>query len=263
MTPAPQRRRLRRLLPVAASIVWALAFVSPVAAQADPGPQRNGRCGATAADALGWGPPEWGDDFDSSDSLRQWDLYNGPGHVGNGVRTPDAIKVADGAVTITGDAKGNSGGMARWPGREYGRWEACARASAAAPSYHAVLVLWPDSERWPEDGEIDYMEILDPRRQTVTAAVNRFRHSDQLLKQLNFIQSVDIDATQWHSWAVEWTPAAITGYVDGVQWFQTSSINIPNGPRGLMHPTIQLDNFGGDIGAGGEMSVDWIRQYPV
>ena len=32
---------------------------------------------------------------------------------------------------------------------------------------------------------------------------------------------VKIDATQWHNWAVEWTPKDVTAYVDGKQWWHT------------------------------------------
>jgi licheninase len=44
----------------------------------------------SAAHLLGWGRPNRVDDFD--DELGpDWDVYGGPGHVGNGRRTPDAV----------------------------------------------------------------------------------------------------------------------------------------------------------------------------
>jgi licheninase len=176
------------------------------------------------------------------------------GHAGNGRRTPDAVKVSDGELTITGDDAGNSGGMAlKGPGQMFGRWEVCAKSTPAAPAYHSVLLLWPDAEDWPVGGEVDFMEIADPTRQTVSAAVH-FGPDDQRREQ--FMQ---IDATQWHSWAVEWTPDRIATYVDGVQWWETTdTAHFPPRP---MHLCLQLDNFGGDTRGGGHQIVDWVRQY--
>ena len=133
-------------------------------------PNSNSNCPVTSADLHGWGASNRSADFTDSSSLAAWNLYNGPGHAGNGRRTPSAVSVANGLLTITGDAEGNSEGMAWLPGQTYGRWEACVKSPPASPNYHSVLLLWPDSENWPSDGEIDFMEILDPERQEVTAS---------------------------------------------------------------------------------------------
>jgi licheninase len=71
---------------------------------------------------------------------------------------------------------------------------------------------------------------------------------------------VPIDATQWHSWAVEWTPDRIVTYVDGVQWWETTdAAHFPPGP---MHLCMQVDDFSGDLRGGGQQIVDWAREYP-
>ena len=69
-----------------------------------------------------------------------------------------------------------------------------------------------------------------------------------------------LDITQWHNYAVEWTPDGIRGYVDGVQWFSsTDSSTLPPGP---MHATIQFDYFpDGGSPQPSEMQVAWMRQY--
>jgi licheninase len=158
-------------------------------------------------------------------------------------------------MIITGDAQGNSAGMAWNPGQMYGRWEVRVKSPVASPNYHSVLLLWPDAEDWPAGGEIDFMEIFDPTRQNVSASLHYSR--------LNQVDSanITIDATQWHNWAVEWTPQKITIYVDGVPWASTT--NTAHFPPRPMHLCIQLDNFGGDISQGGQMIVAWARQYPV
>jgi hypothetical protein len=218
-------------------------------------PNSNGNCPVTSADLHGWGAPNRSADFTDSSSLAAWELYNDPGHAGNGRRTPSAVSVANGPLTITGDAEGNSEGMAWLPGQTYGRWEGCVKSPPASPNYHSLLLLWPDSNNWPADGEIDFMEILDPARQEVTANIHFWPEPEDP----QAYATVSIDATKWHSWAVEWTPARIAGYVDGRQWFEATT-HVPQGP---MHVCIQLDNFGGDISDGGQEIVDWVRQYPA
>jgi hypothetical protein len=245
-----------------------VASAPPAASGADTPSDSN--CPTTAAETLGWGNPNRADDFDDSASLGRWKLYQGPGNGGNGRVTPNALSFANGLLTITGDPDGNSEGMAWTPGQLYGRWEACVRSTPASPNYHSLLLLWPDSENSPakgnvpNDGEIDFMEILDPARQSVTASVNHVpagvAPDDPRYAGLhNFHAKVGIDATQWHSWAVEWTPDHVAGYVDGRPWFEATDHIPPNS----MHLCIQLDNFGGDISAGGQEVVDWVRQYPA
>jgi glycosyl hydrolase family 16 len=243
-----------------ACLVLALVLASvPTPSAAEPG-SFGGPCTRTAAELDGWGSPDRSDDFNDSSSLDGWHMYDSVGHAGNGKRTPDAVSVVDGVMTITGDANGNSEGMAWLPGQLYGRWEACVSSPHASPNYHSVALLWPDSENWPDDGEIDFMEIVDPSRQNVTASVLHVDWRDRIRDRAeNFHTQLNIDATQWHSWAVEWTPTRVAGFVDGAQWFSVTD-HVPQGP---MHLCIQLDNFGGDLSQGGQQLVDWVRQYPL
>ncbi len=161
-------------------------------------------------------------------------------------------------LTIDGDADGTTGGMA-WSdsSQKYGRWEGRVRAPASDPSYNALLLLWPTAENFPVGGEIDFMEMTDHTRQKT----NLFLHYGEDNSQVQ--GSVDIDATQWHNWAVEWTPKGVTAFVDGKQWWHTDDTSIL--PPGPMHLTIQLDWFpkgGGDVKPS-EMQVDWVRQYAL
>jgi licheninase len=238
----------------ACTVLAAVACAGPFmpAMRADSG---DGNCPTTAAATLGWGSANRSDDFTGPSSLSGWQIYDGPGHNGNGRRTPDAMSVSDGALTITGDAKGNSGGMSWNPGQFYGRWEVCAKSSPAADAYHAFLLLWPDDDDWPAGGEIDFMEIVDPARQESEFWLH---HGPEDKREYSNLRA---DATQWHSWAVEWTPGRIAAFVDGSKWWETT--NAANFPPRRMHLCIQLDNTGGDTGNGASMSVDWARQYGI
>ena len=242
--------RIAAAVAVVASGALALETLGP-AATAD----EDSHCTDTAARAYNWGEPNRSDGFTSASSLSGWSVYNGPGHNGNGWRTPLAVSVEGGSLTITGDAHGNSGGMALNSGQLHGRWEICARSAPSAETYHAVALLWPDAEDWPVGGEIDFMEIVDPGRRSVEGFLHH--GPDNQLEQ----GSVAVDATRWHSWAVEWTPESLVFFVDGRPWWETRNAAIL--PPRPMHLCLQLDNFGGDTSPGGQMQVDWVRQYPL
>ena len=132
------------------------------------------------------------------------------------------------------------------------------KSPVADPTYHAVMLLWPDAENWPVGGEVDVMETSDGTRQKTDFFLHYGKEDHQLHGEKV------IDATQWHNWAVEWTPTRITGYVDGVAWFSTTRTDaLPPGP---MHLALQLDWFPGSGSAAvqqSEMQVDWVRYYPV
>ncbi|MFP5021476.1 glycoside hydrolase family 16 protein [Pseudonocardia phyllosphaerae] len=204
-----------------------------------------------------WGAPNKVDDFDSGD-LSGWNMYDGPGHAGKGRRSPDAASVKDGILTINGDENGKTAGMAWVDGsQKYGRWEGRVRAPKSDPTYNALLLLWPTAENFPVGGEIDFMEMTDSTRQRT----NMFLHYGEDNSQEH--GEVAVDATQWHNWAVEWTPDHVTAFVDGKRWWTTSKKDIF--PPGPMHLCIQLDWFpkgGGDVKPS-EMQVDWVRQYPL
>ncbi len=211
--------------------------------------------GTTAAAKYGWGTPDRQDDFGGD--LSGWGLYDGPGHAGNGRRSPAAATVAGGVLTVRGDAQGTTEGMAWDHGQKYGRWEGRVKAPASDPTYNALLLLWPDAENFPIGGEIDFMEMTDNTRQST----NAFLHHGADNAQVH--GAVKIDATQWHNWAVEWTPKGITAYVDGNPWWHTGDAGVL--PPGPMHLCVQLDWFptGDGTVRPSEMQVDWVRQYPV
>lgn len=204
--------------------------------------------GVQAAVKQGW-TMVGGDEFNGSSLNGTWGPYDGAGHNGNGRRTPDAIKVGGGVVTITGDSGGNSGGMA-WGGNQtYGKWEMRAKFPKGDGNYHPVLLLWPESG-WPP--EIDFAETSSDSDQ-----VGFFLHYSSSNQQESATKNIDL--TQWHNYAVEWTSSSVTGYIDGVQWFQNqSSGSVPQQP---MHPVIQLDNFGGTSMQTTQMMVDYMRIY--
>lgn len=213
----------------------------------------------TAAERYGWGTPSTTVFSGPSALLNGWALYNSPGHAGYGRRTPAAISFANNAMIITGDGAGNTGGLAWLPGQKYGAWEVRVRVPEGAADYHPVVLLWPDAENWPVGGEIDFLEI------TNNASRQRVGHFLHYSAQNRTESAVTpVDATQWHNYAVSWTPQAISVYIDGAPVFTTTDTS--HFPPGPMHLAIQLDASEKrpiNLTGGAQMMVAWARRYTL
>lgn len=127
--------------------------------------------------------------------------------------------------------------------------------------YSAVLLLWPDSDRWPTDGEVDFAEISAPNRDennfTVHWGPDNSKDSTTLLG----------DFSQWHDYAVEWEPDHLTIFVDGRPVYNTiDRAAIPHVP---MHLAVQQDVIEDNKTAVGNagvpvkvtMHIDWVHMY--
>ncbi|MDQ0820831.1 hypothetical protein QFZ79_003204 [Arthrobacter sp. V4I6] len=214
--------------------------------------------GTQAATNFNWGPVLAGDEFSNTgapDSTK-WSVFKGPGHHRQGIRSPQAWSVGNGVATVKGDAAGTTGGMsAKFAQQKYGRWETRMRTNDRDPEYHPVLILWPNDNSSPNCAEIDYAESS-----TDTSMMKFFLHYECDGKDFQTHAAKPVDSTQWHNYAVEWTPAGITGYIDGVKTF--SDTNPAHQPTVGMHQTLQLDWFpDGSATKPSEMQVDWVRVY--
>lgn len=220
-----------------------------------PTPTQPPGDGNTAAAANNWGPVVTGDEFNyyGLPDAAKWNLYDGAGHAGNGYRRPDQADVNGAHLVIDGSVSGVTAGMgAKFDRQKYGRWETRAKGSGDN-EYHMVGILWPDSENWPCDGEVDYFETTGDWN-----VINFFLHHGCDNRQVSATKNLDV--SQWHNYAVDWQPGLIIGYVDGVEWFRTSDpAHMPPGP---MHQTLQLDWFPDSTADGAaQMVVDWVRVY--
>jgi beta-glucanase (GH16 family) len=210
---------------------------------------------------LNWGAVKDGDEFEYSGKPQsKWSLYSGQGHAGNGKRVPEAFNVSGGILTCSGDKGGNTGGMAFSRNQMYGRYEVRMRTYSVDPKaggakYHPVLILWPQDDRWPQGAEYDFFES-----DCDSGVAGCYMHypSDKV-EQQHFEKKLDIQ--NWHNYAIEWKKDAITGYIDGEQWWRITEARM-QAPR-PMHLTIQLDNFNGTNQCPGKMDVAWVRYYDV
>jgi hypothetical protein len=258
--------------PVGGSLPTSTATPTPTATT--PAPDLT-----TAAGKYGWGTPLPGSDefnYGSTatpavpDATKWWGPGDGAdcwsGNNNNGRRCGANTRVIGGFLRMTGLTNGDTGVLDSATGQQYGRWEVRARSQAVGTNngrqYHPVLIVWPDSDKWPDDGEYDYLENSSPGEQCAGA----FMHYPTSTVQQQSAQKCGVDLTQWHNFAFEWTPQHVTGYIDGVQWFSFSETFQPHCIQcapGPMHQTIQLDNFFGNNMQQATLDVDWARVYSI
>jgi hypothetical protein len=233
-----------------------------------------------AAERYGWGAPlPVSDEFDYTGAVdpAKWAVPTGEvggtqgcweGHAGNGRRCAENSTVANGMLTMRGEANGDTGWLRQRRDAQYGRWEIRSRSrntGSAGGLYHVLHLIWPTAGNRLENGEYDWVETSDPEAQCLTAFLH-YPKSPTDKKERN--DHCPVDMTQWHNFAFEWTPDALVGYVDGVEWFRESGGadadrgDIQTMPSG--HLNIQLDNFTGDSGLRpAVLEVDWVRTYDI
>ncbi|MEQ9104862.1 MAG: family 16 glycosylhydrolase [Rhodothermales bacterium] len=102
----------------------------------------------------------------------------------------------------------------------YGRIEVRAKLPAGLGTWPAIWMLATDSDHgdggWPDMGEIDIMEAVghDPGRTHSAIHTNALNHS--LGTNPFATRAVPTSTTEFHDYAMEWTPKRITTFVDGV-----------------------------------------------
>jgi hypothetical protein len=231
----------------------------------------------TAAGKYGWGSPlASSDEFDytGAPNPAKWSVYDGPGHAGNGVRDPDRVTVSGGKMILTGLAgSANTAGLENVTEQTYGRWEVRCRSfytsdptdpGTKSAGYHPVLIVWPTSGDWPDDGEYDFLEDGEPGGPTAGA----FMHypSTDSSDQID-VPNFTVDRREFHNYAFEWTSQHVKGWVDGVPWYSYSGgaggdrQDIQDMPEGV--GTVQLDAFQASGLDASTMELEWYRVYDL
>ncbi|AUH45140.1 hypothetical protein CXR04_25600 [Streptomyces sp. CMB-StM0423] len=233
-----------------------------------------------AAERYGWGEPlPISDEFDYTGPVdpEKWDVPSGnvggteqcwEGHAGNGRRCGKNSTVADGIMTMRGEANGDTGWIRQNRDTQYARWEIRSRSRNTGSSgglYHPLHLIWPTAGDRLKNGEYDWVEYSNPDAQCLSAFLH---YPESPSDEKEYRELCPVDMTEWHNFAFEWTPDALVGYVDGAEWFRLA--DGANSDRGdiqkmpLGNLVIQLDNFTGDSGLRPAVyEVDWVRTYPV
>jgi hypothetical protein len=144
------------------------------------------------------------------------------------------------AVVITAPSTG-------W-GQTYGRYDIEFRADAAN-NFGSAFLLWPDSEVWG-DGETDYPEG------NFADQIHVYNHCLGANAPSNCL-TVNTGASwqTWHRATIDWTPTAVTFYLDGTQIGRDTTAVATTG----RHWVIQMAGSAGS--QVGKLQIDWAALY--
>jgi hypothetical protein len=199
----------------------------------------------------------------------KWSAYPSPWRDSskNGMYAPTKVVSISGGVLnkyIHTDANGQPLVAALLPkvpgsskyGQDYGRYAVRFRADKL-DGYKMAWLLWPDSEVWPRDGEIDF-----PEKNFASSTVEGFVHrqgatsgSDQ------YATKAPMDINQWHTTVIEWSPNLVRFLLDGVEIGRTTE-RIPNT---AMHWVIQTETMITSVmpspAVAGNVQIDWVAAW--
>jgi len=164
------------------------------------------------------------------------------------------LSVGNGSLNfnLRGDGKGaavviRSRDASGW-GQTYGRYSVRFRADNVN-GFGAAFMLWPDSEVWG-DGETDFPEG------GFGDQIHAYNHClGSRAAQNCLVVNTGASWTQWHVATIDWTPTAMTFYLDGNQVGRDTSA-VASRAR---HWLLQTSGSGGS--RAGALQIDWVALY--
>jgi beta-glucanase (GH16 family) len=183
----------------------------------------------------------------SSVDTSVWHVYDRAGNGGHGIRSPEAITVADGVLTITAQMIDDtlvSGGLRLRATQTYGRYEIRVRTQAD-DALNGVVVTWPASDDTAADGR---HTIYQTNGGTPVRSVIGL--TDGTDTAINLGASGEV----WHTVAVEWTPESVSVHLDGAL-VDTVTGPVADSPH---FAAIQLDALADTVDGPVTMEVDQI-----
>jgi Glycosyl hydrolases family 16 len=152
-----------------------------------------------------------------------------------------------------------------WVGRRGGRFSICAKMTANKPGYKVAWLLWPTSDKWPSQGEIDFPECGIPGKPTMY--MHHAYAAATPSTQTVISTPVGTTTADWHVYTIDWTPPTTYGgsnglviaYMDGVEIGRTTKY-IPFDP---MRWVIQCETDNGVPAADAvaKIEIDWIAEW--
>jgi hypothetical protein len=137
----------------------------------------------------------------------------------------------DGPTKDRSKYRDQGAGIASTLNQVYGRWEARIKVDPGK-GYGVAMTIWPHSNVWPRDGEIDVMESHDAARATLENTIHNGA------KNLISIKHIKGRWTGWHVYGVDWEPTYLKYYVDGKLTYTVTDPKLI--PRTPMHATLQI-----------------------
>lgn len=149
--------------------------------------------------------------------------------------------IENGALVITARKDGyRLRGRGDWGGQEYssarllstaswtyGYYEIRAKLPCSKGIWPAIWMLPPDMRKWPDDGEIDIMEMVGKAPGEIHGTLHTKAYNHSINTQREAIRMVPTACTAFHTYQLEWTPKAIRVGVDG-----TAYLRVPNNRPG-------------------------------
>jgi Glycosyl hydrolases family 16 len=143
-------------------------------------------------------------------------------------------------------------------GHVSGRFVIRFRASAL-PGYHLAFLLWPDSNNWPHDGEIDFPEG------NLDGHILAFMHHRGAVRgDQQDVYRTNATFTSWHTAAIDWRRTYCRFILDG-KVVGTSTAHIPDRP---LHWVLQVNALGGGLPGHepaattvGHVQIAWVAAY--
>lgn len=185
--------------------------------------------------------PVWEDNFSTNGAPdpSKWTFETGGGGWGNN----ELEYYTDGAnATVTG---GNLNIVARkeaFSGREYtssrmitkgkgdwlyGRFEIRAKLPKGKGTWPAIWMLYSENTYgdWPASGEMDIMEHVGYDPNNVHFSIHSSAYNHRRGTQKTAAKIVAGATDDFHNYRLDWTPFAVRGFIDDVQYFEFTNEN--------------------------------------
>ncbi len=142
----------------------------------------------------------------------------------------------------------------------YGMYEICVRATGAAVGFKMVPLLWPSSNVWPRDGEIDLPEVnLDG-----VSVVKGFHHNQDATSGSDQVEKTTTALPyDWHRYRIKWLANYCAMYVDDVMIGGAITSRVPNTPMWwiLQFETVLNAATPPADGVEANIEIDWVVAY--
>ena len=126
------------------------------------------------------------------------------------------------------------------------------RATSTTGDYKTAWLLWPDSDKWPDDGEIDFPEG------NLDSTMSAFAHHANPNGGQDAFGNTGVTYDGWHTATTEWSAGNVTFLLDGAT-LGTSNTQVPSTS---MHYVMQTEtNLDGKLPGDASVArieVDWV-----
>ncbi len=196
-----------------------------------------------------------------------------------GVFNGDTVStIYDGTLKIIAQKSGENIISARLNTTEswtYGYFEASLKVPGGKGTWPAFWMLPKNFKRWPKDGEIDIMEYVGYRPNIVQSSIHTKSYNHVNRTEKTATKPIENAETEFHIYAIEWTPNYIKGFVDGEEYFRydnDKNDNIDTWPFDNPFYIILNLAWGGDWGGSQGIDesklpaiyeIDYVRVYQI